>query len=243
MNWSIRTGDCLPIMAEMEPGSVDLCFCDPPFGIGYRYDVYKDNLSSIDYYDWTYQWMYFARRVLKPTGALWVMIGDENVLAVLKAAEVLKLTRRNWVVWHFAFGPHQERKFGRDKNHLLYFVKDPECFTFNADPIRIPSARLAKYKDKRANPKGRVPGDVWSFPRICGTFKKRTGHPAQMPEEITDRIVLACSNPGDLVLDPQCGSGTCGVSAVKHGRRFLGIELSENYAEAARQRVKLATKS
>jgi len=174
---------------------------------------------------------------LTDNGSFCIAISDEYAAEIKQLGTNYDLTLRNWIIWHYTFGPHQEKKFGRDKTHLLYFTKHKSNFTFNADAIRVPSLRQTKYQDKRANPKGRVPGDVWEFPRICGTFKKRTGHPAQMPEEITDRIVLACSNPGDLVLDPFAGSGSSIVSAVKHGRRAIGIELSENYAEAARKRV------
>jgi site-specific DNA-methyltransferase (adenine-specific) len=83
-----------------------------------------------------------------------------------------------------------------------------------------------------------VPGDVWSIPRVCGTFRERNdaGHRCQMPEAVLERIILATTNPGDLVVDPFAGSGTTPAVAKRLGRRFIGIELSEEYADTARTR-------
>ena len=75
------------------------------------------------------------------------------------------------------------------------------------------------------------------MPRVCGTFKERTGHPCQMPEAVLERIIRVASNPGDLVLDPFAGSGTTLAVAKRLGRQYLGIELSEEYAEAANDRL------
>jgi site-specific DNA-methyltransferase (adenine-specific) len=135
-------------------------------------------------------------------------------------------------------------------------VKDPQAFTFNLDAIRVPSARQLVYGDKRANPKGRLPDDTWIlrpqdlpqafgsdedtwyFPRVCGTFKERTGwHGCQMPEQLLGRIIRACSNRDDLVLDPFAGSGTTLAVAKKLGRQFLGFELSKQYCRQARKRL------
>jgi site-specific DNA-methyltransferase (adenine-specific) len=115
------------------------------------------------------------------------------------------------------------------------------------------------YFDARANPEGRVPddtwilrpqdlpegfapeGDTWYFPRVCGTFKERAGwHGCQMPEQLLGRIIKACSNPGEVVLDPFGGSGTTLVVAKKLQRRFLGFELSPDYATAIRARLEAA---
>jgi len=82
--------------------------------------------------------------------------------------------------------------------------------------------------------------DVWTLSRVCGTFKERVGwHPCQMPVQLLDRIVLACSNPEDLVLDPFSGSGTTLVSAARNGRRWVGVELSQQYAAQAAERVQV----
>src|SRR5207249_5445048 len=137
--------------------------------------------------------------------------------------------------------------------------KDPKAFTFNADEIKVPSARQLVYADSRAKEGGKVPDDtwflrpqdlkesftpaedVWYFPRVCGTFKERAGwHGCQMPEQLLGRIIRCSSNTGDLVLDPFAGSGTTLVVAKKLGRQWLGLELSKNYAQKASLRVDAA---
>ncbi len=251
----VMSGDCLKILPAVPAASVDLVFADPPFNIGYEYDRYDDRRKKEDYLRWAEQWLEAVRRVLKPTGSFWLAIGDEYVAEHKIRLDALGWTLRNWVVWHYTFGVHCEKKFTRSHAHLLYYVVDPKRSTFNADAVRVPSARQTVYSDRRANPKGRVPDDTWVLRpqeearcfradsdtwyvrRVCGTFKERVDHPCQMPEAVLERIVQACTNPGDLVLDPFAGSGTTLVVAKRLGRRFLGIELSENYAEQVRRRL------
>ncbi len=235
----IVQGDLLEVLPTWPAGSVDLVFADPPFNIGYEYDAYRDDRPPEEYLDWTRRWTQECLRVLKPDGTFWIAIGDEY------AAEVRVLMRgratlRNWVVWHYTFGQNCRQKFNRCHAHLFYFVKDAGRFTFNADDpaIRVKSDRQKKYNDKRANPKGKLPGDVWKISRVCGTFRERVGwHPCQMPMKLLERIVLACSSPGDVVLDPFAGSGTTLVAAANHDRRWVGVELSKDYARQAADRV------
>lgn len=214
-----------------------LVFADPPFGINYKYDVHDDSMSDSDYQWFTDVWISGLGDVLGETGSLFVAINDERVCTVKTAIEKTGLfTFRNWIVWHYTFGPHQKKKFGRDHAHILYYVRDPKRFTFNADSIRIQSARQ-RLGDKRANPAGRVPGDVWEFPRLPGNAKERTGHPCQMPLAILERIIRVSTNPGELVYDPFLGSGTTAVAAKMHGRRYAGSELSPQYCEAISKRL------
>lgn len=255
---TIRQGDCLQGMAKVKSESVDLAFADPPFNIGYDYDVYHDARNDGDYLDWCQQWMSEVVRVLKPTGTFWLAIGDEYAaeLKVLMQRE-LKLTCRSWVVWYYTFGVNCKQKFSRSHAHLFHMVKDPANFTFNVEAIRVPSARQLVYGDRRANPSGRLPDDTWIlrpqdlpegfqadddtwyFPRVAGTFKERAGwHGCQMPEQLLGRIIRACSNPGDLVLDPFGGSGTTLAVAKKLERHYLGFELSKDYVANIRQRLK-----
>ncbi len=232
-------GDLLEVLPSWPEGCVDLVFADPPFNIGYAYDAYRDDRPPKEYLRWTARWLDACLRVLKPDGTFWIAIGDEY------AAEVRVMMRRraalrNWVIWHYTFGQNCKYKFNRSHTHLLYFVKDPRRFTFNADDprVRVESDRQTKYNDRRANPRGRLPHDVWTFPRVCGTFKERVGwHPCQMPVRLLERIVLACSRPGEVVLDPFAGSGTTLVAAARHGRRWVGLELSPRYARLAAERV------
>lgn len=249
MDSRLLHGDCLELLAREPAASVDLAFADPPFNIGYTYDTYNDRREREDYLDWTSQWLAAVRRVLTPTGALFVAIGDEYAAEMKVRLDEAGLTMRNWIIWHYTFGVNCTRKFNRSHAHIFYYVVDPKRFTFNADTIRVPSARQTTYADRRANPVGKVPDDTWVlrpqeddriFPpesdswyvsRVCGTFHERVDHPCQMPEAVLARIVRVASNPGEVVLDPFAGSGTTLAAAKRLGRRYLGIELSEAYAE------------
>jgi site-specific DNA-methyltransferase (adenine-specific) len=254
----IKNVDCLKGLAELPPASVDLAFADPPFNIGYEYDEYNDRKEAEAYLDWSRMWMDGVHRVLKPNGTFWLAIGDEYAadLKVIATRE-LGFTCRSWVIWYYTFGVHCTKKFARSHAHLFHFVKNAKDFVFNTEAIRVPSARQLVYADVRANPAGRVPDDTWILrpqdipegfqaesdtwyvPRVCGTFKERKGwHGCQMPEQILGRIIKVSSDAGDVVLDPFAGSGTTLAVAKKLGRRWLGFELSKEYARQAQARLK-----
>jgi DNA modification methylase len=254
---SLLNEDCIRGMRRLDDGSVDLAFADPPFNIGYTYDVYDDARAAEEYLDWSRQWTAEVVRALKPDGTFWLAIGDEFAaeLKVMLQREH-RLHCRSWVVWYYTFGVNCKQKFSRSHAHLFHMVKNPRRFTFNTEAIRVPSARQLVYGDRRANPTGRLPddtwilrpqdlpdgfradGDTWYFSRVCGTFKERAGwHGCQMPEQLLGRIIRACSRRGELVLDPFAGSGTTLAVAKKLGRRFLGFELSPQYAGQIRKRL------
>src|SRR5262245_13666798 len=224
-------GDCLTRLAELPAATVDLAFADPPFNIGYEYDHYDDRRAKADYLAWTERWLTAVKRVLKPTGSFYVAIGDEFVAEVKVRLDALGLSLRNWIVWHYTFGVNCTKKFNRSHAHLFYYIADPKKYTFHADAVRVPSARMTTYADRRANPVGKLPDDTWVLrpqetdahfradqdtwyeSRVCGTFKERTGHPCQMPEKVLERIIRVASSEGELVLDPFAGSGTTLVVA------------------------------
>ncbi len=250
-------GDCVAVLNDLPAGFADLVFADPPFNIGYEYDVYDDRRAKADYLAWTETWLAAAARALKPTGSFFLAIGDEFVAEHKVRLDALGLTMRNWIVWHYTFGVNCSKKFNRSHAHILYYVRDPKNYTFNPDPVRVPSARMTTYADRRANPVGKLPDDTWVLrpqestahfgadqdtwfvSRVCGTFKERVSHPCQMPEAVLDRIIRVATNENDVVLDPFAGSGTTLAVAKKLGRNYLGVELSEQYADGVRKRLQM----
>jgi site-specific DNA-methyltransferase (adenine-specific) len=251
-------GSCIDTLNNLaaKGARVDLAFADPPYNIGYSYDLYKDNLDDQAYLTWTDSWLGAVNRILKPTGSLWVAIGDEYVAEMKRLAEKQGLYVRNWVIWYYTFGVHCTRKFSRSHTHLLYFVKDQKNFTFNESDVRVRSARQMVYNDGRADPRGRVPDntwilrpqdahgafgadqDTWYFARVAGTFKERAGfHSCQMPERLLERIIRCCSDSDGVILDPFAGSGSTLVVAKKLGRRWLGVEVSPDYVRQANARI------
>ncbi|MHC4456400.1 MAG: DNA-methyltransferase [Planctomycetota bacterium] len=235
----IICGDCIEVLSKVRWPFADLIFADPPFNIGYKYDKYHDKVERNNYIAWTKDWMAVCKKVLKPNGSFYIAIGDEYAANVKIIADELKLTMRNWVIWHYTFGQQMKKKFARSHTHIFYFVNDNNNFTFNDQAVRVPSERQLIYNDKRANPAGKMPDDVWGdYPRVCGTFKERTGwHPCQMPENLLKRIIAVSSNPGDCVLDPFSGSGTTAAAAYQLGRNYVGVETSQKYAENAKKRL------
>ena len=236
----IICGDCIELLREVNEPFADLIFADPPFNIGYKYDKYYDKLKKKNYIAWTKEWMRVCKKVLKPNGSFYIAIGDDYAAHVKIIADELGLFMRNWIIWHYTFGQQTKDKFARAHTHIFYFVNDKKHFTFNDHAVRVPSDRQLHYNDKRANPVGKMPDDVWNtYSRVCGTFKERTGwHPCQMPETLLKRIIAASSNPGDCVLDPFCGSGTTAAAAYQLGRHYAGIEISEQYVKNAKQRLR-----
>lgn len=159
----IISGDCIEGMNGLPQGSVDLVFADPPFNIGYEYDVYEDKKERDHYLGWSRDWIAAAHRVLKADGTFWLAIGDEYAAELKVASQDIGFHCRSWVIWYYTFGVNCKQKFSRSHAHLFHFVKDPQKYTFRSDEMenRIPSARQLVYNDKRANTKGRLPDDTW----------------------------------------------------------------------------------
>ena len=254
----IHQGDCVELLRQTKAGSVDLAFADPPFNIGYEYDVYDDAQQADDYLAWCRQWINGVHRALKPNGSFWLAIGDEYAAELKIESQKAGFHCRSWVIWYYTFGVNCVNGFSRSHTHLFHFVKDPKDFTFNRPnpQIRVKSARQLVYADRRANPNGRLPDntwiirpqdaplsfspghDTWYFARVAGTFKEREGfHGCQMPEQLLARIIRTSSRPQDLVLDPFGGSGTTLCVAKKLGRQWMGFELSQDYVKYINERL------
>lgn len=254
----LLTGDCLPEMRKLPAGCVNLAFADPPFNIGFDYgeDGIDDNMTPQAYEGWSHAWLREVHRVLADDGTFWLAIGDEWAAELKVLCNRIGFHLRSWVVWYYTFGVHSSGKLTRSHAHLFYFTKSRKKFVFKPMEIRVPSARSMVYNDTRANPDGRLPddtwilrpqdlpagfpadGDMWFIPRICGTFKQRQdGAANQMPEQLLGRIIRACSNEGDVVLDPMAGTGTTLATAKKLGRQYLGYEMVDRFAKLATTRI------
>jgi len=234
----IICGDCLKVLKKMPTGVVDLVFADPPFNIGYEYDNYNDELERAEYLKWSAEWIRECTRVLKANGSFYIAIGDEYAAEVKHKAEEDGLVLRNWIIWHYTFGQQTKNKFARSHTHIFYFVRNKDIFKFRPERVRVISDRQKIYRDKRANPEGKMPDDVWNeYPRLCGTHLERIDFPCQMPESLLARIIRVSSDEGDWVLDPFSGSGTTSIVAAKLNRKYTGIELSRDYASESRKRI------
>jgi site-specific DNA-methyltransferase (adenine-specific) len=234
----IVTGDCREVLATIGPGSVRLIFADPPYGQGIDYGPhFDDRMTAAEYDAWSREWIAAAVPTLARDGSLWVLCSWERQPRLHIALEDAGVHWRQTIVWYESFGVNCIRKFNRCARPLLWMVRDPRRFVFNRDAVRTRSARQ-RLGDRRANPDGKILDDVWIIPRLAGTHAERVPDvPTQLPLELVRRVVLAASDPGDLVVDPFAGSGTTAAVCRELGRRHVGIELSAEYAARARQRV------
>ena len=240
--WSILNVDVLDGLESVrdEHGPARLIFTDPPYNIGIDYGdgEQADRLSDAVYMKWVRQWFSLCWDCLTDDGSLWVMIGDEYAAEYAVELKAAGYTIRSWIKWYETFGVNCSNKFNRTSRHIFYAVKDPASFVFNPEPVTRPSDRQTKYGDSRAASGGKLWDDVWQIARLTGTCAERIpDFPTQLPLALVEPIVLCGSMPGDLVVDPFNGSGTTGVAAVRNGRKYVGIEKSERFADIATKRI------
>lgn len=244
--WTIFNQDVMDGLSAVieQHSAARMVFTDPPYNIGIDYGEGADADAMPDsvYMGWVSEWLYLCRDATTDDGSLWVMIGDEYAAEYAVAIKKLGLTIRSWIKWYETFGVNCQRKFNRTSRHIFHCVKDPKHFVFNADAVSRPSDRQLKYNDKRASEGGKIWDDVWQIPRLTGTCTERIpSFPTQLPLSLVRPIVLCASDPGDLVLDPFNGSGTTGEAAISTGRKYVGIEKSEDFADLADKRLKGVT--
>ena len=243
----VYIGDCRDVLAGLPAhGEVDLVFADPPFNWDVPYDEWHDGMPRAEYERFTFDWLDACISVLSPRGSLWVNIPDDTAAEAVVHLKRRGLTMINWCVWHFRFGQNRDSSFIMSKVHVLYFAREPGGRTWNADAVLEPSDRATVYFDPRTMAKEknkgmRVPMDVWYgqyWGRIQGNNKERRHqHHNQIPEVYLERVIGACTNPGDLVVDPFLGSGTTCTVARAMGRRSIGIEYSPKHARSAWERI------
>jgi len=259
-NGEIWIGDAIAWLRSLPSESVNLVFADPPYNLKKAdWDNFK---SQEDYVNWSLQWIEQAARVLKPTGTLYIC-GFSEILADLKLPALRFFRGCRWVVWHYQNKANLGNDWGRSHESILHFRKSRK-FTFNTDYVRIPYGKhTMKYPDHpqaetsqygkngnnrngdnknhlwRPHPKGAKPRDVLEIPTTCNGMHEKTPHPTQKPEELLRKIVLASSNPGDLVIDPFLGSGTTAVVAEQLKRKWKGCDNSLEYSQWAMRRIEL----
>ncbi len=255
--WEIIHGHCVTVMghprwwtppyeAKQAPAvaNVRLIFADPPYNQSVNYgNHYDDDLDPEEFREKAGDWLDCFYRALAKDGSLWLLISHEWAWALCSDAIDRGFHLHQWITWYESFGVNCTGKFNRCSRALLWLVKDPKHFVFNSEAVTRPSDRQEKYNDIRANPDGKLWDDVWginpSIPRLTGTCKERLpDFPTQLPLALLRPIISCASEPKDLILDPFSGSGTTGHACIELGRRFIGIELSPEFVELSRLRLK-----
>jgi site-specific DNA-methyltransferase (adenine-specific) len=240
--WTLINQDVLDGLQSVADhhGPARLIFADPPYNIGVDYGPdHDDDLTDAGFVDWCLGWTRQCCDCLTDDGSLWLMINDEYAADFVLNAKDCGLTMRAWIKWYETFGVNCANNFNRTSRHILYFVMDPDQFVFNETAVLRPSDRQTKYNDARAQSSGKIMDDVWQIPRLTGTSRERIPDvPTQLPVELVRRIVEVASEPGDLVVDPFCGSGTTGEACVLTERKFVGIDRSAAFIDIADKRLK-----
>lgn len=229
----LQCGDATSVMHDLPDGSVSLLIADPPYNLGKDYGNNRDMKTWHEYEDFTREWLGEAIRLMTQTGSLYVFMGVRFISRLFAILEdEFKLTFNGWITWHYTQGMGRKVGFSPRHDDILYFTKSDQ-FTFNLDAIRIPQ----KYFRKRNNMTGANPGDVWQFSHVHYCSAEREQHPTQKPEALMERIILASSNEGELVLDPFVGSGTtCRVANILN-RKWIGIDINPAYIAMSEKRM------
>jgi modification methylase len=244
---SIIKGDCVAALEALPDKSVDVIFADPPYNLQLGGALHRpdqslvdacdddwDQFASFEAYDaFTRAWLLACRRVLKPTGSIWVIGSYHNIFRVGTTLQDLNFWILNDIIWRKTnpMPNFKGRRFQNAHETMIWASRDPQSksYTFNYDAM------------KAANDDVQMRSD-WLFP-ICSGGERLKGedgkkvHPTQKPEALLARILMASSKPGDVVLDPFFGSGTTGAVAKRLGRNFVGIEREQDYIDAAQARI------
>ena len=228
-----------------------LTVTSPPYNIGKSYEEVRE---VGEYIEWCVRWIELTHRATSPSGAFWLNLGYLSLPGRAKAVPIPYLL---WdrvpfymiqeVVWNYGAGVANKHSFSPRNEKFLWYVKDPDSYTFNLDAVRDPDVKYPNQRKNgklKCNPLGKNPTDVWQFPKVTSgrnrASKERTPHPAQFPTAVVDRIIRACSEPGDVILDPFMGSGSLAEAALKAGRQTIGFEISGDYVDLTAERLKAA---
>lgn len=219
----------------------DAIITDPPFNIGQDYDCHNDEMTTPDFDNWFCNTHYNMEQMVRNGGIVAINVPDDMVYMVERQAFLRKWQRIDWIIWHYRFGQCGDSKFINSKTHILVYRIGSVRNTWNPNAVMVESDRFSTYSDRRtfdsATPGKRVPLDVWCnendgphWSRLVGNnAEKILDHPNQQPEKVIERLILAYTNPGDLILEPFAGSGTVPVVCDAHGRRCVAVEKSARY--------------
>jgi modification methylase len=243
---TILVGDCIAQMARLPDKCVDMIFADPPYNLqlggdlfrpeGGRVDAVDDDWDKFDsltvYDDFTREWLHEARRILKDDGTIWVIGSYHNIYRVGALLQDAEFWILNDIVWRKSNPMPNFRgtRFTNAHETLIWCAKDEKArYTFNYQAMKALNDDLQMRSD-------------WVLP-ICSGAERVKGadgakaHPTQKPEALLYRILLACTKPGDVVLDPFFGTGTTGAVARRLGRSWIGIERERTYVKVALERI------
>ena len=244
----IAAKDNLAFMRPLPDASMKLIVTSPPYNIGKSYER-RTPLEA--YVQSQAQVIAECVRLLHPNGSLCWQVGnhvDKGEVFPLDMVlyHVFKdhgLKMRNRIVWHFEHGLHCTNRLSGRHETIMWFTKGDD-YTFNLDPIRVPSKYPGKkyFKGPKAgqlsgNPLGKNPSDVWAIPNVKNNHPEKTVHPCQFPVELVERLVLSMTDEGDSVFDPYMGVGSSVIAALKHGRAAYGCDIDKTYVKIARERV------
>ncbi|MGA0563229.1 site-specific DNA-methyltransferase [Ancylobacter sp. VNQ12] len=244
---TILRGDCVAALSRLPAQSVDLVFADPPYNLQLQGELKRpddsrvdavddawDKFESFEAYDaFTRAWLLAVRRVLKPTGTLWVIGSYHNIFRVGAMLQDLDFWILNDIVWRKTnpMPNFRGRRFTNAHETMIWAAREPNArgYTFNYEALKAANEDVQMRSD-------------WLFPICSGgeRLKDEAGHkvhPTQKPEALLARVILSASKPGDVVLDPFLGSGTTAAVAKRLGRHFVGIERDPAYADAAQARI------
>lgn len=229
----IILGDAIDVLAQFESESVDLIISDPPYNLGKNYGNNHDIKGFDEYLNFSRKWLTLARRILKPNGTIYVFMGFRFISYLFDILErELEMFFNSWIVWHYTQGIGKKKGFSPRHDDILMFTKSQD-FIFNLDNIRVPQ----KYYRERNNMRGANPGDVWKFSHVHYCNENRENHPTQKPEGLIERMILASSNEGFVVLDPFLGSGTTLRVCQQLNRKGYGIEINPEFASMSEARL------
>jgi len=245
-------GDRLGLLREIPTGAAKLVVTSPPYNIGKKYEK-RGPLP--EYLMQQRDTIRDCVRILAKDGSLCWQVGNHIAedgevfpldILIYRICRRLGLRLRNRIIWCFEHGLHCRRRLSGRYETILWFTKT-DHYIFNLDRIRVPQKYPGKkyFKGSRVgqyscNPLGKNPGDVWAIPNVKHNHVEKTIHPCQFPIELAERLVLALTNPADLVVDPYIGVGSSACAAVIHGRRAAGADTQSAYLAVARERVRLA---